>query len=350
MDFGAVADGKTDSTGAINQAIQTARQLRSAVYVPKGTFIHGSFVLDGVSMFGAGPESVLWARSAEASNIYLRGTAPSLRALSVRITSSGRDVRNFAVYVDGATGFVVDRVHIDGGNAGGILNFGGTDGRITDNQISNTLADAIHNTNGARHILIAGNVVRRAGDDMIAVVSYRMQPISRDFLIENNDLQDQAFGRGIAVVGGQDVTIQGNRIVGTRCCAGIYLASEFVFRTNSVRNVIVRDNVLIDNSGPTRHGAIMIFADRGSVRQVRIERNSITGARHAAITLRGSVGDIALVDNRMVRPAEDGITGVRPSVFCRGNQLDGESLIPLCEPDDTVSATGATFLSPRPAN
>ena len=202
MDFGAVADGKTDSTGAINQAIQTAKQLRSAVYVPKGTFIHGSFVLDGVSMFGAGPESVLWARSAEASNIYLRGTAPSLRALSVRITSSGRDVRNFAVYVDGATGFVVDRVHIDGGNAGGILNFGGTDGRITDNQISNTLADAIHNTNGARHILIAGNVVRRAGDDMIAVVSYRMQPISRDILIENNDLQDQAFGRGIAVVGG----------------------------------------------------------------------------------------------------------------------------------------------------
>ena len=70
------------------------------------------------------------------------------------------------------------------------------------------------------------NVVRNARVDMIAVVTYEGEPLCHNILIENNDLADQPSGRGITVVGGRDVTIQGNQITRTNCCAGIYIADE----------------------------------------------------------------------------------------------------------------------------
>lgn len=310
-DFGADASGRYDSTQAIGAAIHSARLRGAAVYVPAGTFRHRGFSLDGIGMSGSGSGSVLLAPSPENATICLSGTAPFLRDLAVTVRSSRRDDRNWAVRIDGARGFAVEHVTIRGGNAGGILDYGGEDGRIAGNYVSATLADAIHNTHGAHDVTVTGNTVRNTGDDMVAVVSYANEKPAHDIRIDHNDLADQLHGRGISVVGGRAVSIESNQVARTRCCAGIYIASEAAWRTQGVAGVVVRDNVLTANGGATGHGAITVFSDREPVRDVRIAHNTIIDARGFAVKLIGRVSDVSLNDNRFIRPAAGEIDASR---------------------------------------
>lgn len=345
-DYGAVPDGRSDSTAAIKAAITAAKFRGLSVFVPPGTFSHRSFSLDGISMSGVGPASILLAPNPEDGTIFLRRSGLALRDMTVKVKSSHRDSRNPAIWIDSAERFEIGSVTVDGGNAGGIFDSGGRNGSIVHNTVRNTLADAIHNTNGAHEIVIAGNTVRHAGDDMIAVVSYMGESISHNILIADNDLADQQNGRGISVVGGQDVTIQGNTVARTDCCAGIYLASEKAWKTQSVRNILVRDNILTDNSGSTGHGAIMIFADGGSVRDIRLERNTIIDARHAAVTLLGAVRNIALIDNRFANPAEGSITGDGSNVYCKGNTVGGLPVLATpCGSPENFTVMGSSLSS-----
>lgn len=342
IDFGALPDGQSDSTAAINRAVAFAKLHNGIAYVPKGVFVHRSFSLDGVALIGAGQDSVLLAPNPEDASIYLRGAKPSLRDLSVEVHSSRRDTRNPAVFIDHATGFVVEGVSVEGGNQGGIFDFGGSYGRIVNNRVQDTLADAIHNTYGAHDIIVAGNFVRRSGDDMIAVVSYGNEILCHDILIENNDLADQRWGRGISVVGGERVTIRNNSISQTNCCAGIYVAAESAYKTHSVHDILVQDNLLVDTSGSTGHGAIMIFADRGSVRDVRIERNMIQRPRHSGVRLRGAVAQIELIDNQIVDPHGPGFTSDGARAYCIGNLVNNAAVTPsFCNVGGNLRVTGA---------
>ena len=168
---------------------------------------------------------------------------------------------------------------------------------IAGNVVRRSLADGIHITGGSRDGLVAGNLVRESGDDMIAIVSYldadaatplpaaaellAQMPVRRDrYLVRNvlvtgNDLSAGYWGRGLSVVGGEDITIIDNTL--DRCvhAAAIYLAREPYWRTFGVRNVRVAGNRIsrVQTLGPsystldepqrsarTGHGAIELVA------------------------------------------------------------------------------------------
>jgi hypothetical protein len=168
---------------------------------------------------------------------------------------------------------------------------------IAGNVVRRSLADGIHITGGSRDGLVAGNLVRESGDDMIAVVSYldadaatplpaaaallAQMPARRDrFLVRNvlitgNDLAAGYWGRGLSVVGGEDITIIDNTL--DRCvhAAAVYLAREPHWRTFGVRNVRVAGNRISrvqtlepayspldepQRSSRTGHGAIELVA------------------------------------------------------------------------------------------
>jgi polygalacturonase len=171
-DYGASPNGTLDSTEAITEAINVAKFRNLKVFVPAGTFIHQHLSLNGVGMAGVGAASILLAPNPEDSTIFLRGSRPSLQSLTVKVQSTHRDGVNHAIWIERADNFTVDSVTVEGSNAGGIFDEGGSDGRIVRNNVKDTLADGIHNTDGAHNIVIAGNTVRGTGDDMIAVVSY----------------------------------------------------------------------------------------------------------------------------------------------------------------------------------
>jgi hypothetical protein len=177
-------------------------------------------------------------------------------------------------------------------------------------------------TGGSQRGPVVSNTVRETGDDMIAVVSYvndapaplsasaaaaslsslRDRNLTRDILIADNDVAGQYWGRGISVVGGEDIAILRNTIDATTHAAGVYLAREQAYGTFGVRNVRVEDNRItrVQTTAPayvpagasapfrTGHGAIELVAtqydeeaaqaalrDELVVRRVRVAHNRI---------------------------------------------------------------------------
>ncbi|MGI0025203.1 MAG: right-handed parallel beta-helix repeat-containing protein, partial [Nitrososphaera sp.] len=347
--YGATGGDTSDDTAAINSTINAAKAQGKWVYIPAGTFYHREFTLNNVSMTGAGnTTAILYGFDADNPTVFVEGSGVTVSNVQIKAASSGRTAVDWPLFFDHVSNFTVDRVIVDGGNSGGILNYGGSNGKIINSIVRNTLADAIHNTDGAHDIIIANNTVRNAGDDMIAVVNYG--GTMRNFLIQDNDVADQSFGRGITVAGGSDVTVQGNKISNTNCCAGINISTETAWTTPAFSNVLVKNNQLSNNSGSTGHGAILVWGGAGLVDRVRIEGNTITNPVHHSIWVLENISNIALINNTMNDPEGRGINNAGGSnVHCSGNTLNGGANNPCSGANNfTVTGSSLTYTSPCP--
>src|SRR5690606_106096 len=114
--------------------------------------------------------------------------------------------------------------------------------------------------------------------------------------------------RGISVVGGSNVAIEHNTIVGgTNEAAGIYIAAEREFDTFGVDNVRISGNTVTDAGGTptgTRHGAITVYNSQGALGFVNdgvtITSNDIDNPRMDAILVAGDGSQsLAQYDNRL---------------------------------------------------
>jgi hypothetical protein len=212
------------------------------------------------------------------------------------------------------------------------------------NVVYRSPADGIHVTTGSGRGKILGNVVRETGDDMIAVVNYGLgEPTVGNMLIEGNDVSSQYWGRGIAVVGGKDIVIRGNRIARTPFGAGILIHSETSYETSNVRNVLVENNQITDvqthkpDYNPARrwkktgHGAIDVYGQGDQeVSQVKIVNNSITGTDRDGIFVRGNSCDVDIVANEARGIGRDAVridvaTRANCKLSCRGNRASGRA-------------------------
>jgi parallel beta-helix repeat protein len=325
--YGARSDG-ADATRVIQRAIDAAKTVAArCVYVPAGTFgISKIIVRSGVKIIGDGDASVLYAPDPANRQVKLTGAGTGLYSLKIYTVGKRRTDDDEGVWIEeDATEFVIDDVTIDGGNGPGIITYGGSWGRITNNRVYNTRSDAIHMSGGAHHVYIAGNTVRNSGDDMIAVVTYAYHPINTyEILIENNDVADQPWGRGIAVVGGENVTIRDNRI-SRSSDAGIYIAAESSWATRGVNNVVVRGNRIDEcPHAHAEHGqaSILVYSDnKFRIENVLLDGNAITDTPTEAIR---------------VEPRHTS------NIVCRGNSEDGEDMAPENCGGDAALVSGAT--------
>jgi parallel beta-helix repeat protein len=325
--YGARSDG-ADATRAIQRAIEAAKSLDArCVYIPAGKYSTSQITVGGgVKMIGDGDESVLYAPDPANRQVKLTGSGAGLYSLKIYTIGKKRTNDDEGVWIEeDATNFVIDDVTIDGGNGPGIITYGGSWGRITNNRVYNTRSDSIHMSGGAHHIYIAGNKVRNSGDDMIAVVTYAYHPVNTyEILIENNDVADQPWGRGISVVGGENITIRDNRI-SRSSDAGIYIAAESSWATRGVNNVVVRGNRI--DACPHAHAehgqaSILVYSDN----QFRIENVVLDG---------NAVGDTPTEAIR-VEPRHTS------NIACRGNTEDGEVIAPSDCGGDPAIITGST--------
>jgi hypothetical protein len=328
--YGCVSGG-ADCTSGINAAISAAGSAGKAVYVPCGTFTHSAFS-STVSIYGAGSCSILYGPSATNAQITMSGTGWTLANFVSHAASSTRDSTHWNIFNNGSTNFRIDSLEVWGGNAGGIINFlQANGGIITNNYVHDTLADAIYTTYGSRGTIVANNKVRNAGDDSISNVSYSGDPAPvSGSLDQNNDVGYQSNGRGVSVVGGQNITIQGNLIASTTQNACIYLADEPSFNTLPVSNVIARNNILNTCSGSTGQPAILAYSGQGTVSDVLIQGNTVNHAVHDGMGTNsatgGVVSNVAFVGNAVVSPgsgtaiSNSGSTG---NTYCSGNTLNG---------------------------
>lgn len=311
MHHGARCDGASDDAPALIAAIAAAKGEGVPVRLPAATCAYANVLtLDGVRLIGRGDASVLWALDPSRAAVFLRGSGAELRSLKLAgapPVKRSPKLEQARVVALSATRFVVDNVTIVGSNGGGIqTSRGASHGTISNNRVSETLADGIHITGRASHITITDNLVERTGDDGIAVVSYEGDGgLTTNVTAARNTVRDNRGGRGMSVVGGADVLYEYNRISNTGRYACLYLAQEDSYKTLPISNVVARYNTLSNcGSAVTGHAAVMLFSNSRANAGVRIERNDIAQSGQRGIRAFGQNDDVTIDGNRVSGAAQ----------------------------------------------
>lgn len=341
-DYGVTPNSSEDATPGIKRAIAAAKEKGATVFLPPGTYHYTAFIIDQVQFVGAGAgQTILLAPDPSKQKIQLSGTGAALKNLTLLTSPQPRKSGQDAIHVNGnCREFEISNLEINGSNAAGIIVYGSV-GRITGNRLINTRADSIHLSGGASEIYIAGNLIRNGGDDCIAVVSYGQQPIPcRDVLIENNEVGDQSWGRGITVVGGEQITIR-NNIIRRTSGAGIYLASESSYKTYGVSDVVVQNNTLdqtpMDFTGSGHHGITVYSSTSNWIENILIKGNKVTNTPFGAFRTgesRGKTRNVFTTDNSFPSPPSDKTNSHATGAHVTATVLGGTT-VPL--PANTTS-------------
>ena len=298
--FGAVGDGVTNNAGAIQNAFNYAAANKCTSLIPAGTFAYrGTLTARGIAVTGTGAVSILKALDTNNEALTLTGNGGSISNLVMLGTGNKRNVTYQAgmIWVNHATNFTVQNVLINGGSCVGIFDAGGQAGLIQNNTVENTLADSITNTNGASNILIKGNHVIHSGDDGISNNSYLSDPVTvHGITIQGNTIVNNAWGRGLEVSGGTNITFQGNYVDNLDGYADMYIASEGEWKTQDVATINVRGNTFMDG-GPNQGSAIIYNSEPGSttVSGVTISGNQFVKPKLSAVQLAGKGSETGIV-------------------------------------------------------
>lgn len=308
QEFGAKGDGVTDDQRSIVKAIAYAKSNNFTVYFPSGHYKHSDIiVLDGVQAYGDGFTSILDGTDPAHTAIKLTGNNSSIK--DVRKTTSNvvkrRSNRESAnILIDNADYFIVERVLSEQCAGAGILSFTGKNGKILENKIQNTLADGIHMTHGSEDISVVKNTVYNSGDDMIAVVSYVVYGSKcKRITIDDNECDTQVIGRGISVVGGDNVSITNNKI--KNCySAGIYIYSEDSYNTYGCEDISIINNI-VENSGNATvpMASLHVGGRKGyETKNISSKNNIFKGCRYrgAAVTKMSSFKSLSDTFNSVI--------------------------------------------------
>jgi parallel beta-helix repeat protein len=320
---GARCDGSFDNSVAIASAIAAAKTNRVAVYVPAGVCAYGDVIrLDGVKLVGAGDASVLYALNPSREAIFVYGSDAEISLLKLsgkKATTRQAAWEATRITLFGATNFVIDKVTIDGAAAAGIQTAqSANNGRITNNTIKDTLADSIHMTDKASYITLENNRIENAGDDGIAVVSYRNNGgLVNHITARNNVIVNSRWGRQMSVVGGSQVLYENNHLennlAGAAC---LYIAQEASYSTYGAHDVVARYNTLKTCGGSTTgHGAVMVFSDGQEANtNITLTRNDIVQNGPPGIRVFSALNSGVRVDSNRVQGANPALDISSPGV------------------------------------
>ncbi|MGW0036471.1 right-handed parallel beta-helix repeat-containing protein [Gordonia sp. NPDC003376] len=247
----------------------------------------------GVTIRGHG--ATVRATNAITSSLQVRAAGVTISDLTLMGPPtdrrySGLDQHRLVIQGDDAH---ISGVRVYGSAAAGIFVFGARRFRLDDVDVRDTRADGIHVTHGATDGTITGAHTTATGDDGIAVVSYGGEEITSGIAVRDITVSGTHWGRGISVVGGRMITIDGFTVSDTNA-AGLYIAAEgSPYNTQGVSDVTAtRGSLRTTNLNPlVVQGAMLVSARPGeSVTDVRISGVSITGT---PLTAQRDVGAFA---------------------------------------------------------
>jgi hypothetical protein len=247
MEFGADKSGRRDSAGAFDRAIAYARRHDRKVYIPRGTFqVNRHIVVDDVTIEGAGS----WYSIVRGHEVALDAPLPD-KSMHTGVGFYGKYVSDGGssnVHLSGFAieGDVRERVDLDQVNGiGGALSNSTIDGlyihhtkvgmwldgpmkhlRITNNIVTDQIADGLNFHGGVTDSVVSNNFFRNTGDDGLAMWSEKLEDAGDTF--DHNTVQTPVLANGIALYGGTDNTVSRNLVADPiREGSGIHLGSRF---------------------------------------------------------------------------------------------------------------------------
>ena len=244
--YGAVGDGVSDCTAALQSCITAAQAQGKTVWMPAGTYlITGNINLpSGTTLQGAG----MWYTTLRGS-ASLYNTSPS-RRVNLNGTGSNIHLSDFAILGflnyrndtegnDGlggsyGTGSTISRIWVEHTKAAAwILN---SQGLVVDNcRFRNTLADGINLNRGMRATIVTNCTARGTGDDGFAIWP---SPGSQAYVsglnvITHCTAQTPFLANGGAIYGGQSNRIEDCLFQDIVYDCGILISTTFPVGTNA---------------------------------------------------------------------------------------------------------------------
>lgn len=288
-----------DDTAMINAALQAATS--GAVYAPGGNVWRHDGMIEipnNVTLQGDGDTSEFRSTNQNTDGwpqhaIHLTGAKPALKR--VKVTTDWRGDRQGtptaqAVWVDQATDWTVDHVHVQGSAAGGIFVERSSYGTVTNCLVENTKADGIGiGYSGSSYNAATDNTVDNAGDDGISVVSYTDAPQSTGNVIKGNTVSNGTYARGIVDVGGLGTVIQDNVVENMPAC-GILTIEDTNWNTYASTDAIVQGNHVSNCAQPGSGYSANYQFDIGT-RNAAVINNVSTnpGGEHYAVHVTATI-------------------------------------------------------------
>ncbi len=272
-----------DSTAVLQDVFSNLKPGSTLTLAPK-TFYHSGVLqitVSGLTINGNG--ATLQATNDATSAVEILSDHVTMSNLTL-----GANLTGPRYYADEQHKLVIEgnyasvsNVTINGAAGAGVYVLGAGWFNLTDITVNNSRADGISMTGGAHDGVVNNPVTNNTGDDGVSVVSYIHDgTICSNITINNPIVNGTTWGRGVTVVGGQNITYNNIKVSNTNG-AGIYIASEPSYDTMGVSNVVVNGGTVTgaNYNSAVVHGAILVYAGNAAqpVTGVTIENISVTG-------------------------------------------------------------------------
>ncbi|GAB2597885.1 right-handed parallel beta-helix repeat-containing protein [Microlunatus antarcticus] len=297
--FGAVGNGKVDDTAALRRALDALRPGTTLKLGAGKVYAHDDVLTLRTPRVRIAGKATLLATDESRSAVFVDADRVEIDDTTFSVRSTTQRWGTFdqmKLRLGERSGIVLRRVTVDGSAAAGIYLWGTSHFVIDDVRVRDTRADGIHVTGPSHDGTIRRAVVDRAGDDGIGIVSYQQDGVPvKKVLVDAPTVRDNSWGRGISVVGGEDLTL---RKVDVRASssAAVYIASEgspwntFAPVRVKVQGARLRSS---NTAAGVDHGAFLVYAGNPGFapRDISADKVKITGTRRQASSQVGIRAD-----------------------------------------------------------
>jgi parallel beta-helix repeat protein len=291
-DFGAIGDGVADDTDAIKDAAAYAVTSGKPIYLPIGTYLFKEdLIFTDVSFIGESKyESILMPGTKPAPSTYgcfsltCKGktTLQNFTYKNQTWISGPASGGSLGVLIQDAEDFLVDNLIVENMDSWALTPQNSTSGTVSNCIVKNSNSDGIHLT-GCQNVNVIGNIIFGTRDDCISLTSESAGPILSSYQdqfgisVVGNTMNSSSQGRGIAVDGGYNYTINANTInhAGANGQAGIGVACATLYLTRPTYSIVIDGNTIqqpIGFSGSPQQGLWLT----GGVRDITISNNILT--------------------------------------------------------------------------
>src|SRR5580658_1669599 len=298
LSYGADPSGQTDSTTAIQNAINAGSTQGKAVYIPAGNYlVTAHLIVNKVTLTGAGE----WYSVLAGNGVGVFGNLPPSPSTDVHLS-------NFAIFGDvtarvdsedfmgiggGLQDSTISNVWIQHVQAGIWMTGPFNNLQISNVRIQDTVADGINFDGGITNSSVTNTYIRNTGDDGIALWSNGVA--DADDVISHDTVVLPILANNFAIYGGSDNSITHDYATDTITQGGgIQVGNRFAAvplagTTTIADNTLVRTGTL-DPNWRFGVGAIWFYASDGAdmTGTINVEHNTILDSPYDAF---GFVGD-----------------------------------------------------------